>query len=242
MAQRRSWLPLYSAYRKASRKFLAVITAGTSLRSTGSQSVMLTWTLLPNGGHVSLCEAVWAKREEDGPVTPPAPAGFAPWGWKVGGGAEPHATTSATPASKAHRGPRHIRHLPPSAATDSGELYQRRPRGRPGQRSPPRRRERFPGRRESPSRHGETSGPPAGNFWPADGRASGPPTGELLACQQGNLWPADGASGPPMGDLLARQWGPLAGQRVSFCLPGGTSGPSAGDLWPVGGEPLAVGG
>src|SRR5690349_11265069 len=111
MAQRRSWLPLYSAYRKASRKFLAVITAGISLRSAGSHAGMTTWTLLPNGGHVTRCEAVWAKREEDGPVTPPAPAGFAPSGWKAAGGAEPHATTSApTPASNAIRGPRHVGH------------------------------------------------------------------------------------------------------------------------------------
>src|SRR5690348_6487418 len=109
MAQRRSWLPLYSAYRKASRKFLAVITAGISLRSAGSHAGMTTWTLLPNGGHVTRCEAVWAKREEDGPVAPPAPAGFAPSGWKAVGGAEPHPTTSApTAASKAIRGPRHL--------------------------------------------------------------------------------------------------------------------------------------
>ena len=54
---------------------------------------MTTWTLLPNGGHVTLCEAVWAKREEDGPAAPPAPAGFAPPGWKVarrGGAARDH--------------------------------------------------------------------------------------------------------------------------------------------------------
>src|SRR5437762_12363577 len=138
MAQRSSWLPLYSAYRKASRKFLAVITAGTSLRSAGSQVGMTTRTLLPNGGHVTFCEAVWAKRAEDGPAAPPDPAGFAPSGWKVAAGAEPHATTSApTPASKTPRGPRHIRHPPPSAVTDSGELYQRRPRGRPAPRSQP---------------------------------------------------------------------------------------------------------
>src|SRR5262249_32600798 len=96
-----------------SRKFLAVITAGISLRSAGSQAGMMTWTLLPNGGDVTRCEAVWAKREEDGPATPPAPAGLTPSGWKAGGGTEPHATTSApTPASKAPRGPRHIRRPP----------------------------------------------------------------------------------------------------------------------------------
>src|SRR2546429_8018020 len=121
MAQRWSWLPLYSAYRKASRKFLAVITAGTSPRSAGSQAGMTTWTLLPNGGHVTRCEAVWAKREEDGSVTPPAPAGFAPSGWKVAGGAGPPAATSApTPASKAPRSPRHIRPPPPPPAPDRG--------------------------------------------------------------------------------------------------------------------------
>src|SRR2546430_8576925 len=126
MAQRWSWLPLYSAYRKASRKFLAVITAGTSPRSAGSQAGMTTWTLLPNGGHVTRCEAVWAEREEDGPATPPAPAGFAPSGWNVAGGAEPHAAPSApTPARKAPRSPRHIPRPPPSAATANREPYQR---------------------------------------------------------------------------------------------------------------------
>src|SRR2546421_453299 len=168
MAQRWSWLPLYSAYRKASRKFLAVITAGTSPRSAGSQAGMTTWTLLPNGGHVTRCEAVWAKREEDGPAAPPATAGFAPSGWKVAGGAEPHAATSApTPASRAPRCPRHIRHPPPSSATDSGELYQRRP-------------PRFTGPAELAGTAGDLTrpavepGPPAENFWPASGGTFGP--------------------------------------------------------------------
>src|SRR5437763_9507621 len=101
MAQRWSWLPLYSSYRKASRKFLAVITAGTSPRSAGSQAGMTTRTLLPNGGHVTFCEAVWAKRAEDGPATPPGPAGSAPSGGKVDAGAETHAhTREAKPAGK----------------------------------------------------------------------------------------------------------------------------------------------
>src|SRR5262245_35750090 len=160
MAQRRSWLPLYSAYRKASRKFLAVITAGTWLRSAGSQAGMTTWTLRPNGGHVTCREAVRAKREEDGPAAPPAPPGFAPSGWKVEGGVEPHATTSApTPASKAPRGPRHMCHPPPSAARTAGTL--------------PTVTSRFAGPAEPTGSAGELTRPagepvtPTGDFWPA---------------------------------------------------------------------------
>src|SRR5215470_5836517 len=181
MAQRWSWLPLYSAYRKASRKFLAVITAGISLRSAGSQAGMMTWTLLPNGGHVTRCEAVWAKREEDGPATPPAPAGLAPSGWKAGGGTEPHATTSApAPASKAPRGPRHIRRPPlvgcygqrgtlPTAASRSAG-----PAGEP----------------VTPA--GELLDRRRENFWTAGGRTSGPPAGELLDRRRESYWTAGG--------------------------------------------------
>src|SRR6266516_4384286 len=165
MAQRWSWLLLYSAYRKASRKFLAVITAGTSPRSAGSQAGMTTGTLLPNGGHVTRCEAVWAKREGDGPAAPPVPAGFAPSGWKVAGSAEPHATTSApTPASKALRGPRHIRHPPPSPPRTGRDSTNGDPAVYRGQRSWPGQRGNLPGRRLSPSRQRGTSGRQRGTY------------------------------------------------------------------------------
>src|SRR5215468_696259 len=191
MAQRWSWLPLYSAYRKASRKFLAVITAGISLRSAGSQAGMMTWTLLPNGGHVTRCEAVWAKREEDGPATPPAPAGLAASGWKAGGGTEPHATTSApAPASKAPRGARHIRRPPligcygqrgtlPTAASRSAGPAE--PTGPAGEVTRP------AGEPVTPA--GELLARRRENFWPAGRRTSGPPAGELLARRRGLLAP-----------------------------------------------------
>src|SRR5262249_23701989 len=154
---------------------LAVITAGTWLRSAGSQAGMTTWTLRPNGGHVTCREAVRAKREEDGPAAPSAPPGFAPSGWKVAGGAEPHATTSVpTPASKAPRGPRHRRHPPPSAArtagnSTNGDLAVCRASG---------------------------ADRVSGGTYPAGGGA-GHANGRCLARQRGIFWPA--------GDLLACQ-------------------------------------
>src|SRR5215831_1031448 len=136
---------------------------------------MMIWTSRPNGGHVTRCEAVWAKREEDGPPAPLAPAGAAPPGWKVVGGAAPHATTSApTPASKNPRDPRHIRRPPrrrlPWTAGTLPTLASRftAPGG-------------LTGPAGEPGRPAGQPATPAGDFWPARGW---------------NIWPASGRTCP----------------------------------------------